>query len=230
MSLVIKPKYQIFVDASKIRITDITGQYNAASNTGGWGAPNDELNAAALVFAVQRILDGQGSLMTPVDNYIVFDPEAENSKQTSIDFNFSMDGHIKIAIFKLPVSLDGTVDLDSNPLNEGDYFYWNNGPLLWKIQDNVPVEAEVSELIDNVSVVQGTCEDIVFPKLAFKHNSRYTEYMTKRASCDGANDIFNELLQLKLDLAGAKYRFRSGAISEAEDIIESLLKKYDLIL
>lgn len=233
MALVLKkPKYQITVDTTQVFVTDITGAYDAVDNTGGWGAPNFRLDQSAIAVLVQRVLDGVGTDMTPVANIEVYDPAAANSKETRLDFNFSMDGHMKIVIFRLPVSLDGVTKVEGGSLTELEYFYWNNTSLIWQIVAGVPVAKELSTLVGVGSVVQSTCEDLVFPKLAVKYNTDYTVYMqeVEDEDCDDGEELFQALLHFRLDLAGAKYRFQNGSVGSAEDIIESLLKKNDLLV
>lgn len=225
-----KPKYQISVDATQLFVTDVTGQYDAADNTGGWGAPNSELDQSAVAMYVARVLNGVETELSPADNFVVYDPGAANSKETRLEFAFSMDGHLKIVIFRLPVSLDGSTKVEGGTLSEGEFFYWSNVDLIWKIESGVPVAKELSTLIGDGSVVQSTCEDLVFPKLAIKYNTDYTTYMEERDDddCEDAETLFQNLLHFRLDLAGAKYRFKNGSVGSAEDIIESLLKKHDL--
>lgn len=226
-----KPKYQISVDATQIFVTDITGQYDAVTNEGGWGAPNPELSESAVAMYVARVLDGVETEMSPATSFAVYDPGAANTKETKLEFAFSMDGHLKIVIFRLPVSLDGSTKVEGGSLGEGEFFYWNNGDLIWQIVSGAPVVKELSELIGEVSVVQSTCEDLVFPKLAIKYNTDYTEYMEERDDddCDDAETLFDNLVHFRVDLAGAKYRFKNGSVGSAEDIIESLLKKHDIV-
>jgi len=181
---------------------------------------------------VARVLDGEETQMEPADSFAVYDPSAANTKETRLEFAFSMDGHLKIVIFRLPVSLDGSTKVEGSSLSEGEFFYWNNDDLIWQIESGTPVAKELSELIGDSSVVQSTCEDLVFPKLAIKYNTDYTEYMEERDDddCDDAETLFQNLLHFRLDLAGAKYRFKNGSVGSAEDIIESLLKKHDLVV
>jgi hypothetical protein len=229
MALTLKAKPRITSDVETLRVTDISGEYDATTVTGGWGDPNSELSESAVGVIVQRSLNGVVSSW-PVDgNQIVYDPAALNSKETSFEFPFVMDGHLKVTIFRLPVSEDGTTTVEGDTLDEEDFFYWNNDSLIWQIQSGVAVAVDFEDLIDEDSVVQSTCEVLFFPKLTIEHNSLYTEYMLKRnTSCDSAEELFKEIQHLYMDLAGAYYRFKSGAVLEAEDIIESLLKKYDL--
>lgn len=227
-----KPKYQIHIDTTKIYITDITGQYDVDDNPGGWGAPNFELAQSAVAMLVQRVLDGEESSMSPISNSVVYDPVASNTKETVLDFTFSMDGHIKITIFRLPVSLDGTTKVEGGSIANNEYFYWSNTSLFWQMVDGVPVAKDLEDLVGVGTVVQSTCEDLVYPKLAVEFNTKYTEYMEERDDddCEDAEKLFDELQHFRMDLAGAKYRFRNGSVGSAEDIIQSLLKKYDLLV
>lgn len=231
MALILKkPKYQITVDAAKVYVTDITGAYDAVSNPGGWGSPNPELDESAVVAFVQRIVDNVGTTLDYVDNYAVYDPTAENTKETRMEFDNALDGHIKIVIFRLPVSLDGATKVGGGSLVEGEFFYWNEDEsLVWKREAGLPIPVDLAELEGEGSVVQSTCEDLIFPRLAIAYNTLYSEYMEDRdGSCNNADALFNELLHFRMDLAGAKYRFKNGYHGSAEDIIDSLLKKYEV--
>lgn len=224
-------KYQITSDVAKLFVTDITGQYATTTNETGWGPPNPEISKSAIAVVVQRFLDGVASSFSPVGNYVVYDPTAVDTKQTLFEFNFLMDGHIKVTIFRLQVSLDGLTTVEGTNLVDGDYFYWSNSSLIWQMVGTVPVAVDIVDLIGEATVVQSTCEALVFPKLIVERNTLYTEYMAERDSdCgDKTEALFQEILHFDADLAGAMYRFKTGAVLEAEDIVESLLKKYDLL-
>lgn len=230
MALSLTEKYQITVDGTTIVVTDTTGAYDADTNPGGWGDPNPELNESAIVALVRRVVDDVETSFTPVGNYAVYDPAAVNTKQTQFNFTILNDGHIKMYVFRLPVSTDGINSVSGEDINEGDFFYWNNGSLIWKILGGSAVAATVEDLIGVDTVVQTLCEDLIFPKLSLKYNELYNHYRQIRdESCNDAERLFQKLLRLRLDLAGAKYMFRSGLIESSEDKIQTLLKKYDLL-
>lgn len=230
MAQILKGKYQIDVLGTTLYITDISGVYDVADNTGGWGSPNPSLAQSAIIALVQRFVGITGTSLTAISSQIVYDPSALNTKQTQFTFQKGLDGHIKITLFRLPVSLDGANTVESNEIVSGDYFYWNSSShLLWKMVGVTPVAVEIIDLLGKVNVLQSTCEDLIFPSLAIKHNALYRTYKDERdEDCNAADVLFQEVLRLRLDLYGAKTCFRSGLITKAEDIINTLLKKYDL--
>lgn len=232
MALILKPKYQIDVLGTTLYVTDITGQYgtvDVVENEGGWGVLNPSLADSALVALVQRFIGTTGSSLQTISNQIIYDNTALETKETQFTFTTGLDGHIKITLFRLPVSLNGATTVELAELQEGDFFYWNNVSLIWKIENSLPVVVTVEELIGVTSVTQTTCEDLMFPSLAIKYNTLYRLYVESRdTSCNSAEAKFQELLHLRMDLYGAKTLFRSGLTTLSEDVINTLLQRYDL--
>lgn len=232
MPNVLKSKYQINVQGNTLYITDISGAYDASDNIGGWGSPNSALNQSAICCLVQRVVGTTAASLVATSNQSVYDPTAIASKQTQFTFAVGTDGHIKIYLFRLPVSLDGSTTVESTNLSDGNFFYWDNAShTIWQRISGVPTPKALEDIIGNINTVNSLCEALIFPALAIKHNSLYRHYTEKRdVDCHAGDKLFYEVQHLRLDLYGAQGCFRSGLVTKAEDIINTLLKKYDLVV
>src|SRR6478609_9113710 len=106
MALLIVQKYEVSIDVSTLRVTDITGAYDATTNPTGWGTPNLELNVNALWFVVKRKASGGDEYFEPSAVQIVFDSIAANTKETAVDFDYLNDGVFEITVGTVGASLD----------------------------------------------------------------------------------------------------------------------------
>jgi len=230
MALILKSKYQVSTDGTTLRLINVTGAYDPSTNPGGFGTPNPELSDSALIALILRRLDDTDTPLVPISNQILYDNGALNSDEAAFDFTYLQDGHHMMYLFRLPVSLDGIVTVEGPALVNGNYFYWNNGDVIWKMEGGTAVPVtDLTEMIDNPSITQKLCEDLIFIKLTQKFNEMYQDYREKREDCcDGLDALFQELQMFRLDLIGAKMSFKSDLVDEAEDIIESLIKKYNV--
>jgi len=229
MALILKsPYYSISIDGTILTVVDKTGEYEVTDNPGGWGAPNEELNAVALGCIVVRKATDADELFTNSTTRFVYDPTALNTKETSFGVNFRMDGVLDIYIMKLNVSLDGVNYLDLNPILELEYFFWDNK--VWQMNGGVPVEVVDYLSLLTVSAIQKVkCTDILYPKLAVKRQVRYKDWRNQRLkNCDDAEPIYDEIHKLVEDLRGASYAFWCNQQLEAQRIIEDLLEQYQL--
>lgn len=231
MPVSLKVKYAVSVDSKTLRVTDITGEYSA-TNLGGWGTVNEELNQTALVFAVKRKASEGDEFMSPVTTQIVFDDAAANNAEKSVDFTYSNDGVLEVSLLVIPASTDGINFLAGGAIQEGDYFYWsNNGTYIWRLVEGEPVAVtDVNTLVGLTGEInQVTEQDILMPQLAVEKQKLYKQYRLERdKECDDAIKIFNELLRLSQNIQGAIYAFYSGLTVEAQDQVESLLEEYQL--
>jgi hypothetical protein len=233
MALTPKARVSINKEVSKLMVTDKTGEYNVTTNPGGWGAPNAELDQSA-VFAIPVQKHSSGDkVLEAVTNYAVYDSTADNDKETTFDFTYLLDSVYYVYIGRLPVTVDDISDLDSNPLEEGDYVYKTSGSKtkIFKIESGVPVELEVEELLELVEsedVEVSVCESLLFPKLAMERQKLYKEYRkTRDTRCDDAESTKEKMRMLNDDIIGAYYAFQSGLHVEAQTQIEELNRDYD---
>lgn len=228
MALSIKIKSAITRDSKTLVVTDKTGAYVASLNEGGWGAPNVELDQSCLVFIAQRMGTEETTLLASSNTVLVFDSGAANTKETSVNLNFTLDGVYHITICRLPVSNDGINVLEGSPIASDSYFYWNSK--VWKMVSSTPNEiTDISELVGVNSVVQNTCLAVLYPMLAIKRQSIYKKYRLSRdKACDDAEDLKEEFRKLYDDLVSVSYTAWSGLEVEAQDQIESLIDYYQI--
>lgn len=235
MALTLKEVIRTNIYGREVWVTDKTGAYNASTNVGGWGAPNKELADSALLCIVKR---QSGSDNAVVEKYlealegvpqITHNPGAINTDVNSFGFTYDTDGHYIASLFRLRVSTDsGATDLEGIVIADGDYFVMSN--LLYVKESGSPVLVPVEDypdLLEEDSITQVTCEVMFYNKLLIKDRDYYKEYKDKRdTSCEDAKEWLHKYFDLRADIAGADYSFRSGLKIEAEDIIDSLLEQH----
>lgn len=227
--LQLKILIQLNVQGDRLYVTDKTGIYDATDNTGGWGSPNPSLNKSALAVLVQRVSETITEFL-PVGTSVTFNPAALDSDETTLEFFFTLDGHIKVTEFRLPVSDDGSVDMDGTALDEEAYFYYNGE--VNQIQSGLPVViTDLSVMLGDGDVVQATCEDLLYPQLKKEAQQIRLDYKNQRESCDdgSAEETFQEFRNLYFDLIGTDWDFAAGLVVQAERNIDRLLKQYELV-
>jgi hypothetical protein len=229
MAQTIKPDYSVAITGTSLFVKDKSGAYDAIDNPGGWGAPNPEIAESCVFAAVIRKASSGDEYLVGVSPDRVFDPLALNTKETLFEFTYKNDGAHEIYIGRLPVSDDGSNLINSaGTIPEDTFFYWDGK--FWQLVDSVAVEKQMVDLINEPTVVQGLCEDIIACRLAIQKQSLYKDYRKNRElNCDDAEPIFQELLKLREDIQGSVYAYYSGLKIEAQDQIESLLDKYQLV-
>jgi hypothetical protein len=231
MSLILKNSYEVTKVVDKIRVKDKTGA-SSASNTGGWGDPNIDLNSIALWATVIRKASSGDEYLEPVLTNFARDAAATNSDETIIEFKYKNDGVVEVYLGYLNVSTDGINYIDATPIEDGDFVYYAfNNKYLWKMDEGVLVEATIEELIenddDNPNVM---CEDVIAARLAVQAQKDYKKYRLQRIKeVDDAEPLFDELNKLFTDIQGAYYTFYSGLKIEAQSQVESMLDEYQLL-
>jgi hypothetical protein len=88
-------------------------------------------------------------------------------------------------------------------------------------------------MVGNVDITQVVCEEIFYSKLAIKANDLYKAYQVIRDKKGGdfkeARNALEMVTDLREDIRGADYAFRSGLTTQAQDIIETALTRYDIV-
>lgn len=236
MALTLKLEYSILNDGGKIYVTDKTGEYDATCNTTGWGGPNKNLYESALMALVIRKSSG-GNQLFESDAYLVYNSSASNSDETEFEATFKLDGVLDVCLLRLPVSTNQTSYVDGGNIYNGHYYYYNGpsgtGPGVYKKEGGVAtiftnyiiLPYEVSATVTKTIV-----SDIATPLLAIQAQKMYKEYRVEREKdCDDAEPLFQEILKLHEDMRGAYYTFWSNLSAEAENQVEDLLDKYQIV-
>lgn len=227
MPLIPKQQYAVSPDGTILRITDKTGEYDVTSNPGGYGTPNPDL-ADSCWFALVKQLTSTGNTLIAGYTRFVYDPAAANTKETSIDVPFPIDGTFTICSGRLPVTTDGANLVEGGVIPANSYVYYN-GVIYQKTGGILVAVADLSTLIDNVDILQVSCDDILFPILAIKRQALYKQYrLARNKDEDQGKSLFFQILKLREDLQGAKYTFVSGLETQAQDQIESLIDLYSI--
>lgn len=227
MALELKVKYAVTIDATSIRVEDVTGQYSV-SNPTGWGAPNPLLSERALFSVVVRKTSAADEFLVPSSVQVVYDNTASNDKITTFDFSYTTDSVFEIWLGMLRVSTDDINYVDGGAISTGDFYYYNGK--VWRRTGTSSEEiTNINSLIQyEGDIVFAKRMDILLPKLALIKASLYKQYVLLRdKKCDYKN-IWSELLELSQDIQGAIYAFYSGLANQAVSMVESMLKRYEL--
>lgn len=231
MALTLKQLVQTNIYGTEVWITDKTGAYVAVTNPGGYGTPNPALSRSALVAMVKRS-DGSDLWLEPLTPQVVHNPSAGNEDINYFSFKYENDGHHYAYLIRLRVSTDGgATDLDGVAITEGQYFAI--GTTVYRRQSSantlVPAASYPTLLADS-TLSKATCEVMFYNKLLIKNRDYYKEYAEER------NDSYEEARKwlfkyddLRADIQGADYTFRSGLRAQAENIVKTLLEKHRIV-
>lgn len=232
MPLSLKQLVRTNIYGTEVWSTDKTGAYNASTNTGGYGAPNPELDESALLLIMQREDHTGKTVLVPITPQVVHNPNVENTEANAFGFTYLTDGHYISTLIRLRVSDDGgATDLAGAPIADGTYFaigttiYHREGGL------NVLVEPEdYIDLIEDDSLTKSTCEVMFYNKLLIKARDYYKEFSAAREDArEDSESILFKMDELFADISGADYNFRSGLKTKAESIVKTLLEKHNIV-
>jgi hypothetical protein len=234
MALGLKILIQVDISGGSLWFTDKTGEYDVTTNDTGWGAATKELSESALVWSVVRNAMAGDEKISPVSFDVSYDDGAGNADETIVEFAYGLDGWYTITMFRLPVSNNNSDIIGGGTLSEEDYYYDTQTGLVSQLISAAPVVVDDFEvMVGNVDVVQVTCEEIFYSKLAIKTNDLYKIYQAIRDTKGGdykeSRNALAEVTDIREDIRGADYAFRSGLTTQAQDIIETALTRYDIV-
>jgi len=240
MPLSLKLEYSILNDGTRIYVTDKTGEYDATCNTGGWGGANKNLYESCILALVIRKSSGGNQLFEKTASlFYYYQPGALNSYETEFEFVFALDGVLDLCLMRVPVSTNHSTYIDGGSPAEGHYYYYSgsvgDGPGIYKRlggtyslvlnDDYVTLPYQVS-----ASVTKTIVTDIATPLLAIEAQKLYKQYRVEREKdCDDAEPLFQEIVKLNEDMRGAYYTFWSNLSTEAQNQVEDLLDKYQIV-
>lgn len=201
-------------DGATIYISDETGEYDAVSNPTGYGAPNTERTAVALIILGWYKASSGDTALT----FAAYDPEVVT--QFSVP-NLDTDGYYQFKIY--------TVDkfvAQSPTLNTFVYEFTANQ--LQRGNGAAFVSATYSELDDN-DVANNTEDWPHIPDL-----SRARNYLNKLLLIGSQSakrtDLFAYLMQTELVYNGSIALFGEGSYTTAQEEIEKYQSRVDTIL
>lgn len=232
MSLSLAQKVRTNVLGNEVWVTDNTGAYAVTVQTGGWGAPNLELNQTALIAYVKRITPEGATALVPLTYALSYSDADDNDAIRAIGFTYLGDGHYSSYLFAVPVSTDAIQTLAGDTIEEDDYFVMDN--VLYQRQDD-DTDDEVTDyslLIDVDTIPKVQCDKMFYNKLAIKRNDEYyRDYRDARVGNDPelSAELLRKIDDLDADIAGADYRFRVGLFTIAENIVAELLEKHVIV-
>lgn len=240
MPLSLKLEYSILNDGSRIYVTDKTGEYDAACNPGGWGASNKNLNESCiLTLVIRKSSTGNQLFDKTAALYYSYQPSASNSTETEFEHIFQLDGVLDISILRLPVSTNHTTYVDTGSPVDGHYYYYSGsagtGPGIYKREGgeyNLITAEDYATLPYQVSasIIKTIVTDVATPLLAIEAQKLYKQYRVEREKdCDDAEPLFQEIVKLHEDMRGSYYTFWSNLPAEAQNQVEDLLDKYQIV-
>lgn len=226
-----EPELLIDSDGDVLYINDKTGEYDATSNAGGYGTPNEDLNDLCLALYVVR--DDE----TPVNpsfagtDQFVYDDVAANTKETNWQILIEKDGRYRVWLFMLQVSLDGTTYKSSGAtIPEGGVYYYDAA--LHQIVSGVatPYSGTLANLVDDENYTQVYTEDFFQPEVNQKLWTIYGNIVNDdEGDCD-LTKLYNTWYEGFANLMGADYRYRTNLTDKAREINEKNLVTLNKVL
>jgi hypothetical protein len=230
MALILASESKNSITGKSIFVTDTTGEYDVNTNPGGWGNGVD-LNKSCLVCLISRKASTGDQISDPISPsaHFVYDDQASNATVKTFEIQWLNDGVFDAVLVRLPVSLDGSTYVDTGSVTEGDFYYYN-GDVYQYVGGVGIIITDWSLLITTLGLTRNICNDVATPMLAIKAQELYKQYRDEREKDpDDAEPLFQEVLKLQEDIRGLYYTFWSGLTVEAQDQVEDLLDKYEIL-
>lgn len=203
-------------DGTIIYLNDETGEYDAISNPGGYGAPNTERTDIALI-VVLNYKDSDEDVEVDADTY---DPEDVTQFQYP-DLTETGDGHYEAKVY----SIDRKTGAETPA--ENDFVYDFSGNQLQRWNGSSWVSATSADL-----VTYDAAHDVVnhaHLKDLFSAFNHLNELLIGRR-CDPSNDLFQYLLETSVMMNGSLSLFTGESFSEFQQNIERYQSRVDTIL
>lgn len=109
-------------------INDTTGNFNAITNPGGYGAPNPDRSSFALVITARRVIAQNETAHV----------ESDAVTDATWNYVFTSDGSYEIFLVALPIETNPDVSLLAE-----DYIYWETvSAKIFIVKDGVAVETK----------------------------------------------------------------------------------------
>jgi len=235
MTLVMKQLVQVDISGNYLWSTNKNGEYTTA-NTGGWGAPNPELNQSAILCLAKRL----DEFLTFVSDQVYYSETATNDFEPQFQINYpDKDGWIQIWQMRVWVSEDAIMDVSgTHVLVDGDFFYipGQANKIFMKTGSGDDAYAQVTDYNVMINSTDDTnpyfvmCEDLFYNKLAKKYNDLYKQYTLARnpQNTEAMSDLSSQMNDIQINIVGADYSFRGGLKYQANDIIEDLIDRYNV--
>ena len=222
MALEINTTRQIESDASLIYLRDTTGALDG-SNPNGYGGTNPDRNSfAGILYAVTEDSSNVQTEVSYVGNNVDYNAGHANTYESSFSITYSTDGWYNLYYFLVDTTVTAV---------EGDFYYDTGTSQVKQIVSGSPVVVtDYSLMIGASSVTQNLDVELFISKLSIAHNALLELYMDCDCDCDDNTQHCEpkklNYQKLKYLLAGADYRFASGANTIAQGMIEKLIKIY----
>ena len=194
-------------------VTDATGSYDATSNPGGYGSPNEErVNLALFLTAINKRIDGDVTL-----EVASYDPEVV----TEFSVSLNLDGWDESTIYGL-LKLDNANDLAVGELSydfasdEIKEILTKSGAGPWTYTSQVVPESALID--DSYTVAYKTIADLYdlsqLNQCNYKANKRYFD---SKSSGDR-----NKFIEVRSSIESINYQFLLDNPSKAQEMVESL--------
>jgi hypothetical protein len=225
MALEIKLKYSINDAITQILVEDITGAYDL-NNLTGWGTPNTQRNAVALVLYAKYLPYEQTaknlSLLNALSPMVLYDNSYLNTEASTYSLSYHADGWYQFYLTAVPTS-------NVSP-EENDIIYNTSSEELeiYKTDAFVALtSADWEYLIDEEKYELGFLEDILLPKLIVQRNCQLEKYINcMECTACKCETIKEDYIRLNSLIQAVDYRFHSDKQNEAQKMTEKLTKDY----
>lgn len=229
MTLELKMLNKIDVNGVTLYLDDVTGAYSDPDNKGGWGIPNTERKAVALLAVIEKIHESKEStLLAPITPDIIYDDTLSDDYISKYEFSLTTDGvHNNYLVLLDPIHTGG-----EGVIPEGHYYYNIDLEAVYVRGDGIDPDEVVSsyrELIDTDNgnkPTQFMTSVIWVPQLSLIESKLYNDYRVARQTCTNQDSILDEVVELNLNIEHAISLFDLGLYMEAESVIETQLELY----
>ncbi len=232
MALTIKVLAQQSRGADRVFLTDLTGEYDAVDNVGGYGVlgtPNPDLAQLCLVAIVQRNASTGSELLEGVGTLTKYNPGASDSDVTIFELVYKNDGWHTINLVALPTSANQTTDALGNVFVTGDNYYFTTDGLVYIKTDIGSDEVtDLRTILDQQNIDTVKCEDMFLSTLSVERENIYQAYRATRKGVCVPDSQFNSARELTEDIISADLTFRSGLMVQSQDQVETVLDERNL--
>lgn len=238
MALQLKFKTQQDRGAERLWLTNLTGEYNATDNQGGFGiagTPNPDLGQICLLAIIQRNASSGAQNLEAVGSATQYNPSAVNTDENVFEFVYINDGWHSMNLVVLPASSNQTTDQLGAEIQVGQYYYYTvDNTVYLKVsltnpEQDTPIEEEdYPEVLNQVDIITTRCEDVFLSKLSVQREDQYIDYRKTRKGVCTPDQQFNAMRELTEDLISIDYTFRSGLMVQSQDQTETILDEQNL--
>lgn len=206
-------------DALSIYVIDGTGEYDAGTNTGGYGTPNTARSDIA-IFLVGNYKATEGDIALSINTY---DPEivTEFTVASYVTNGVPVDGHIQFQIYSIPRKTGAeTPDLN-------DFVYDFSGNQLQRWNGSTWVSATTADLVSND--VDHITKDYPLLYTLWLAFNNLNKIIILGCPTETKNELNKYITDTRVMLSGTIALFAEGSFAVAQKSIEKYQSGVDYI-